>query len=62
MSKPMVYVTRLIPQIGIDLLQAECHVEINPHDRPLTRQELWENVQGCDGILCLVRIKLTRSV
>ncbi|MDY0094132.1 MAG: D-glycerate dehydrogenase [Candidatus Vecturithrix sp.] len=62
MSKPKVYVTRLIPQIGIDLLQAECHVEINPHDRPLTRQELLENVQGCDGILCLLTDKIDAEV
>ena len=62
MPKPKVYVTRLIPQAGIDLLQAECQVEINPHDRPLTRQELLENVHGRDGILCLLTDKIDAEV
>lgn len=62
MSKPKVYVTRLIPQVGIDLLQAECQLEINPMDRPLTRQELLENVQGRDGILCLLTDKIDAEV
>ena len=45
MSKPKIYVTRLIPQEGIDLLTAKCEVEINPYDRPLTRAGLLENVK-----------------
>lgn len=62
MPKPSVYVTRLIPQEGINLLQSECQVEINPDDRPLTRQELLENVQGRDGILCLLTDKIDAEV
>ena len=37
MARPRVYVTRRIPQAGIDLLRETCHVEVNPEDRPLTR-------------------------
>lgn len=62
MAKPNVYVTRLIPQEGIDLLQATCEVEINPHDRPLTREELLEKVQGRDGILCLLTDRIDAEV
>ncbi len=62
MPKPSVYVTRLIPQEGINLLQSECQVEINPDDRPLTRQELLENVRGRDGILCLLTDKIDAEV
>ena len=62
MTKPNVYVTRLIPQEGIELLQATCDVEINPHDRPLTREELLERVKGRDGILCLLTDKITAEV
>jgi len=35
-----VYVTRMIPQEPIDDLRRRHDVEINPHDRPLTREEL----------------------
>ena len=40
MKKANVYITRFIPSEGIDLLKDTCDVEINPHDRPLTREEL----------------------
>ncbi|MGC9424097.1 hypothetical protein, partial [Vibrio sp.] len=62
MANPKVYVTRLIPQEGIDLLQATCEVEINPHDRPLTRAELLEKVKGRDGILCLLTDRIDADV
>ena len=62
MARPNVYVTRRIPQEGIDLLQARCDVEINPHDRPLTRKELLEKVRGRDGILCLLTDRIDAEV
>lgn len=62
MITPNVYVTRLIPQEGIDLLKLKCEVEINPHDRPLTREELLEKVKGHDGILCLLTDKIDAEV
>lgn len=50
-----IYITRLIPQLGIDILLEHCQtVDINPHDRPLTREELLHEVRGRDGILCLL--------
>jgi glyoxylate reductase len=62
MNKLKIYVTRLIPQEGLDLLTATCEVEINPHDRPLTRAELLENVKGRDGVLCLITDKINAEV
>lgn len=50
-----VYVTREIPQDGLDILRRECEkVEINPEDRVLSPKELIENVKGRDGVLCLL--------
>ncbi|MBN1867166.1 D-glycerate dehydrogenase [Candidatus Sumerlaeota bacterium] len=50
-----VYVTRLIPQSGLDLLTgAGLNVEVNPDDRVLTRGELLAAVRGRDGVLCLL--------
>lgn len=49
--KPRIYVTRAIPEAGIELLRHSCHVEINPEDRPLNRDELLENIVGTDGVL-----------
>jgi glyoxylate reductase len=54
MARPNVYVTRQIPQAGIDMLREKCHVEVNPEDRPLTREELLENVQARQGVVGLL--------
>ena len=62
MTTPNVYVTRLIPQEGIDLLKKHCNVEVNPEDRPLTREELLKKVKGRDGILCLLTDRIDAEV
>mgnify|MGYP000622148864 CR=1 FL=1 len=50
-----VYVTREIPQAGLDMLRDACErVEINSEDRVLSREELLTAVQGRDGVLCLL--------
>lgn len=47
-----VYVTRKIPQVGIDILEKAGHeVEISPLDRPLSRDELKDAVVGAEAIL-----------
>ena len=54
MLKAKVYVTRLIPQAGLDLLQESCEVAVNPEDRPLTREELLANVADKHGVIGLM--------
>ncbi|MEI9987291.1 MAG: heme-binding protein [Aliidongia sp.] len=54
MSKPSVYVTRLIPEQNIDALRAEFDVEVNPDDRALTRDELKAKVRGRDAVVSLL--------
>lgn len=50
-----IYVTREIPQGGLDILRRECKkVEINPEDKVLSPQEIIEKVKGRDGVLCLL--------
>lgn len=50
-----VYVTRRIPEESIRLLQEACDtVDVNPHDRALTRTEFLEAIRGRDGVLCLL--------
>lgn len=49
-----VYVTRQLPAGGLDILAAEHQVDINPHDRPLTRQELLAVAREYDAVICLL--------
>ncbi|MDM7925260.1 MAG: D-glycerate dehydrogenase [bacterium] len=57
-----VFVTREIPRAGIDLLRENgCRVDINPEDRPLTRDELVAAVSGRDGFLAMITDTLDRE-
>jgi len=48
-----VYVTRRVPEAGLDLLREHCdRLDVSPHDRPATRDELLEGVAGRDGVMC----------
>ncbi len=46
-----VYITRMIPEEVIESLRQYCDVEVNPENRPLTRDELLANVRGRDAVL-----------
>lgn len=62
MAKWKVFVTREIPQPGLDIVRAECEMEMNPHDRVLTRDELLQGVKGKDGILALLTDEIDGEV
>ncbi|TAL57398.1 MAG: D-glycerate dehydrogenase, partial [Nanoarchaeota archaeon] len=62
MARPTVFVSRMIPQEGIDLLKKECDVTVSPHDRVLSKQELIEGIRGKDALLCLLTDKVDAEV
>jgi len=48
-----IFVTRTIPEPGLERLRdSGADVEVNPHDRVLSHEELLEQVAGRDGVLC----------
>lgn len=57
-----VFVTRQLPPGGLDLLEPEHQVHVNPWDRPLSRQELLAAVKEYDGIICLLNDSIDREV
>ena len=58
-----VYITRRVPQPGIDrVVEAATAVDVNPHDRVLTRDELLEGVRGRDAVLCLLTDRIDAEV
>ena len=54
MQKYQVFVTRQIPQSGLDILQPHCHVDVWPENLPPTRQQMLESVSGIQGLLSLL--------
>jgi glyoxylate reductase len=50
-----IYVTRQIPEAGINMLRNKGYeVEINSEDRVLTKEEIIKKAKGCDALLCLL--------
>ncbi len=58
-----VLVTRMIPEPGIALLEKHCEgVTINPEERVWEKEELIANLEGHDGVLCLLTDRVDRDV
>lgn len=54
MSKPKVFVTRVIPDKGLNLVKDFCDVDLWTNELPPSREELLRRVQGVDGLLSLL--------
>ncbi|MFX1465450.1 MAG: 2-hydroxyacid dehydrogenase [Promethearchaeota archaeon] len=54
MSKPKVYVSRVIPKPALDMIDKECEMELNESDVPLTQAEFIEKMKTLDGLVCLL--------
>ena len=53
-DRPRVFVSRRIPDQGLDQILAECDATVWPDDLPPARDQLLSAVEGCDGILTLL--------
>lgn len=62
MSKPKVFVTRVIPDKGLDMIRDFCDVNLWQEELPPSREELLKRVQGVDGILSLLTDKIDGEV
>lgn len=62
-TKPLVVVTRKIPEAGLNLLrEAGLRLKINPQSRVLDQKQLSRLVKGADAILSLLTDKIDLSV
>src|SRR5512134_528784 len=62
MTKPKVFVTRIIPDKGLDLVKDFCDVDLWEDELPPPREEIFKHVQGVDGLLSLLTDKVDRGV
>jgi len=54
MMKPKVYVTRQIPDRGLEILKDTCDLEVWEKEIPPPKEILQDKVRGKDGLLCLL--------
>src|SRR3989344_4882891 len=57
-----VFITRKIPQIGIDLLKKKHTVRVYPKDQVIPRKELLAAVKWADGLLCMLTDKIDKEL
>lgn len=62
MKRSNIYLTRMIPQENIDALRQHHDVEVNPHDRALTPEELLQAVRGRDAVITLLTDRVDGAV
>jgi glyoxylate reductase len=58
MSKPRVFITRRIPEKGLELIRDVCEVDLWPGELPPGQDELLRHVKGVDGLLSLLTDKV----
>jgi glyoxylate reductase len=62
MSKPRVFVTRHIPEKGLERLRAVCDLHVYENELPPPRDVLLREVADCEGILSLLTEKINAEV
>lgn len=62
MSKPKVFVTRVIPDKGLDLVKDFCNADVWEDELPPPREEILKRMQGMDGLLCLLTDKVDGEI
>lgn len=62
MSKPRVFLTRLILDSGLELVRDFCDAEVWPEELPPSRQEILKHVLGVEGLLCLLTDRIDEGI
>jgi glyoxylate reductase len=57
-AKPRVFVSRLLPQIGLDRIAAACDMEVWPEQLPPPHDILKSKIKDCDGLVSLLTDKI----
>jgi glyoxylate reductase len=60
--KPKVFVTRIIPEVGLKAIQAACDAEVWTDQLPPPYEVLRQKVAGCDGLAPLLTDKIDAAL
>lgn len=62
MNQPRVFVTRRIPDRGLDIIKEYCDPSVWEGELPPDRETLLKEVRGMDGLLCLLTDRIDAEV
>ena len=60
--KPVLFLTRHIPEPAIKMLEEKFTLKINPNNRALTHQELIEGIKDAEALICLLTDNIDKMV
>lgn len=60
--KSKVFITRRIPDAGLDIVRERCEMSLNDEERALTTLEIIEGIKGKDGLLCLLTDAISADI
>ncbi|MFO7320563.1 MAG: D-glycerate dehydrogenase [Chloroflexota bacterium] len=60
--KPKVFITRQLPQVGLERIETVCAMNVWPEQLPPTREILLQQVRGVEGILSLLTDRIDGEV
>lgn len=61
-TRPVVYVTRRIPEVGLARVREACHIRLWEGELPPPKTILLQEVADCDGLLCLLTDPIDEEV
>lgn len=62
MSKPKVFVSRKLPEKGLEMIHAAAEAEVWPEELPPSYEVLLEKVQGVEGLVCLLTDRIDANL
>lgn len=62
MSKPKVYVSRIIPDEGLTILRTRCDAEVWSRVMPPSHDDIAQGVKGKKGLLCMLSDPIDREI
>ncbi len=60
--KMKVFITRMIPEEGFNLLKQNFEVKINEEDKQLSKEDIINGIKGYDALLCLLSDKIDKEI
>ncbi len=60
--KPVIFITRKLPEIAMERIAQRFEIIENPYDEAVPREELISGVKECDILLCMLSEKIDREV
>src|SRR5215467_1351896 len=62
MNRPKVFISRRIPDEGLDAIRAACDVDLWPDQLPPPYDELRARVKNCDGLVSLLTDRIDAAL